>query len=318
MGGNESGNSLYAVNDTLYIGGYFVKIDTINALRIARYYNGNWYPLKGGVNGSPFAMLYNNGNLYVGGSFGWADNKPGTMGLARWDGNNWWPIGANSDCMSCCYTIEQYDNKVFFGGGNMLGLAWGVIAWDGTGWVDGCNLVSIDFLKKYNNNDLLAGANWAGLFLKYLGNTNWDSLPYNGIYGGAYRMEVDTNNNFLYVAGGFNWVNRSYPIESHNCAMYDGYEWHSMGTISENIISLKMYNGYLYAGFTSDTLSDGSISNWIGRWDGNQWQPLGTGLNQGANAMEEFHDTLFVTGSFTIAGGDSAYGLTRWYMPDTN
>ena len=316
MGGWEYGSCLLTVNDTLYLSGRFLKIGSTNALRIARYYNGNWYPLKGGVDGDANSFLFNNGNLYVSGSFGWADNKPGTMGIARWDGNNWWPVGTNSDCGSCYGTIEYYDNKIFFSGSNMLGLAWGVIAWDGTNWVNRCNLAPVDLLKKYSA-DLLAGSGFYGLFLKYLGDTSWSSQPYGGIYGGMYKAEIDTVNNLLYVSSDFDWVNINNPIQSHYIAMYDGFGWHSMGTTSGFIYCMKMYNGYLYAG-TDSLLNNGSVINYIGRWDGNQWNPLGSGVNNGVNAMEEFHDTLFVTGGFNTAGGDSAYGLARWYMPDTN
>jgi len=312
------GVCLLAVHDTLYLGGHFLKVDTKNTSMIARYYNGQWDSLKGGLqSANPYALSYNynDGNLYAEGGFLNADGKPGTNGLARWDGNNWWPIRVSSNCASC-YTMEQYDNKVFFGGGNMLGLAWGVIAWDGTNWVNRCNLPVIGYLKKYNSN-LLAGYTPGG-FIKYEGDTSWSSDPYGGIYGDMYRAEWDTINNLFYVSGDFNYVNLNNPIESHYIAIWDGFEWHSMGNTSEFMDCLKLYNGYLYAGLSTDTLNNGTVINYIGRWDGLNWQPLGIGLNSGAEALEEFHDTLFVTGLFTTAGGDSAYGLARWYMPDTN
>ncbi len=316
----QIGQSLYAVSDTLYVGGSFARISNVNAFNIVRYYNGNWYPLKGGVYGDPLDFLYKNGNLYVAGGFSWADNKPGTSGLARWDGNNWYPIGSNSDCFNCGKSLEYYNGKLF-AGGNMSAVgstvAYGIAAFDGTNWINVGELPPIDYLKSYNS-DLLAGENMGYGFLKYEGDTSWSTDPYGGIYGSMSRTEKDTINNLIYVSGNFYFVNKNNPIESHYIAKWDGFDWHSMGTNSGYIYCMKMYNGYLYAGFTSDTLSNGSPSNWICRWDGNQWQPLGTGLNQGANAMEEFHDTLFVTGNFTTAGGDSAYGLARWYMPDTN
>ncbi|MBI5219115.1 MAG: PKD domain-containing protein [Bacteroidia bacterium] len=240
------------------------------------------------------------------------------MGIARWDGNNWWPVGTNSDCGSCDGTIEKYDNKIFFSGNNMLGLAWGVIAWDGTNWVNRCSLPPINLLKGYSN-DLLAGNSFWGNFLKFEGDTNWSLQPYGGIYGGIDKAERDTVNNLLYVSGDFDWVNINKPIRSHNIAMYDGFGWHSMDTLIGCILTIKVYNGSLYAGTCLDTMTNGTTIGYIARWDDNQWHPLGSGVNNGGvSALEEFHDTLFVTGGFTTAGGDSAYGLARWYMPDTN
>ncbi len=312
------GTSLYSVNDSLFFGGHFLKVSNVNALSIARYYNGNWYPLKGGVYGNPNSFLFDNGNLYVSGNFSWADNKPGTAGLARWDGNNWWPIGVNSNCYSCYGTIEKYGNKIYFSGNNMLGLAWGVIAWDGINWVDKCNLPPIAILKRYKTDLLGSGPD---NFIKYEGDTSWSWNPYGGC---SYydHIENDTINGFLYVAGDFAYICTTPPLTSYGIAMWDGFEWHSFGTNVLNAVgAMKVYNGFLYAAHSTDTLRDGLQVNYVARWDWDslRWYPLGSGFSGGGpSAFEEFHDTLFVTGNFNIAGGDSAYGLARWYMPDTN
>ncbi len=318
-------HSFLTVNDTLFIGGQFSKIGNVNSFMIARYYNGQLDSLRGGVYGAPTSFLYFNHNLYVAGQFQWAYavggdypyggvHVSGTMGLARWDGNNWWPIGTNSDCANC-EVLELYQNKVFVGGNNLMGLAFGAIAWDGANWTNAAFLQPIDMLKRYSN-DLLSGSSIGTGFMKFEGGTTWSPQPYGGISGSMFRAENDTINNLIYISGGFNFVSNN-TIESHNIAIWDGFEWHTMGTNAEGIESLKLYNGYLYASFISDTLNDGTLINYIGRWDGNQWHNLGAGMDLGVMAMEEFHDTLFVGGNFTTAGGDSAYGLARWYMPDT-
>ena len=199
----------------------------------------------------------------------------------------------------------------------MLGLAWGVIAWDGTNWVNRCNLPPIGILHK-NNNDLL-GSGPPDNFIKYEGDTTWSWYPYNSYYSAyAYRMTSDTINDMFYISGDFYLIGNP-PVVANGIAVWDGFEWHPMGMdIPFGTGAVKVYNGFLYVSIGGDTLIDGTHINYIGRWDGQHWQPLGTGLNEAPNDFEEFHDTLFVTGGFTIAGGDSAYGLARWYMPDTN
>ena len=316
----QVGYSLYTVNDTLYIGGAFARISDVNALNIVRYYNGNWYPLKGGVNGGPNSFLFNNGQLYVAGWFQWADNKPGTGGLARWDGNNWWPIGANSDCGSCGETLELYNGKLFAGGTmSAVGstVAFGIAAFDGTNWINVGNLPPIAFLHKHDD-DLLGGGP-PDNFIKYEGDTTWSWYPYNSYYSAyAYRMTSDTINDMFYISGDFYLIGNP-PVVANGIAVWDGFEWHPMGMdIPFGTGAVKVYNGFLYVSIGGDTLIDGTHINYIGRWDGQHWQPLGTGLNEAPNDFEEFHDTLFVTGGFTIAGGDSAYGLARWYMPAPN
>jgi hypothetical protein len=204
-------------------------------------------------------------------------------------------------------------------------MAWGMISFDGTTWGDKCNTSGFGTLNTYNH-DLLAGDGSWGLFFRYLGNAQFDSVPYGGIYGGPYCMLTDTINDFLYLAGYFWWVNRPHPTESHWIAMYDGFEWHSMGTNNfYPILDMKIYHGYLYAGGASYVLEDSitrinNIARWD--WDNSRWIPLDSGVTGGSGgigSMEIFHDTLFVTGTFAIAGGDSAIGLARWYAPpDTN
>ncbi|NSW44890.1 MAG: PKD domain-containing protein [Bacteroidales bacterium] len=339
-----TGNKLYVAKDTLYISGNFGTIGNIRAYCIARYSNGRWDSLRGGIYGVVNAMQYVNGYLYVGGFFQYAIQQgaylptpyyppnmidfmniirvPHTTGTAKWDGNQWYSIDTTVDCAySCIYDLLYFNNKFYFAGSNLFGMAWGMISFDGTTWGDKCITSGFTTLHTYHQ-DLLAGdASW-GLFFRYLGNTQFDSVPYGGIYGGPYCMLTDTINDFLYLAGYFWWVYRPKPIESHWIAMYDGYEWHSMGTNNFHpILDMKIYRGYLYAGGGSYVLEDSitrinNIARWD--WDNFHWFPLDSGVTGGmggVGSMEIFHDTLFVTGGFTIAGGDSAIGLARWYAP---
>ena len=101
-----NGTSILAVEDTLFIGGSFDGINTINCQNIIKYYNGSWHALNYGIyGGSPYSLLYKYGNLFVGGTFSSAMNDSGisvtgTSGLCRWESesNLWKPIGINSNC----------------------------------------------------------------------------------------------------------------------------------------------------------------------------------------------------------------------------
>ena len=321
------GRCMLAVGDTLYISGAFEKISNTKVREFARYYNGNWYPLNGGA---PFTnkMTYMNGNLYVAGVP--ASNSidspyvdvPGTWGICRWDGHNWYPVGTNSTTGGSP-TIEWHNGKLFAAGNfNVVG---GVLVnqnpayFDGVNWHKaGHNLPIFDVLKS-NNSDLLSSG-YPNLFYKYEGDSTWSQKPYDGC-SFYWKMEKDTINDFLYVGGSFAYICTNPPLISYGIAMWDQFQWHSFGTdITSGIGAMKVYNGYLYATISADTLADGTQVNYIARWDWDtqQWYPLGSGLNSYASDYAVFHDTLFVTGTFTLAGGDSAIGLARWYMPDTN
>lgn len=51
----------------------------------------------------------------------------------------------------------------------------------------------------------------------------------------------------------------------------------------------------------------------IAKWDGDSWEALGSGLNGSVYAMAVAHNgDLYVTGSFTTAGGGAANRIARW------
>lgn len=69
------------------------------------------------------------------------------------------------------------------------------------------------------------------------------------------------------------------------------------------------HNNSTSAGFTT---AGGIATQWIGRWNGNSWSALGTGLNGPVFDMVAFGDELVVSGSFTVAGGVPVDGFARW------
>lgn len=331
---NSYGSCLISTPDTLYIGGSFLRISNSNTRWAAKYCNGNWYPLGGGVDGIK-AMVYSNGNLFVS-SMGSASNSIdspyidewGTEGLSRWESSSglWKPIGNNSTTGGGAYAIEYYDNKIFAAGNfNAVGNTWvyqNPAYFNGWNWFKAGYNVGILSILKRNNNDLL-GSGPLGDFYKYEGDSTWSHNPYGGCSSYYWKMEKDTINDFLYVGGDFNYVCTNPPLISYYIAMWDQFQWHSFGTnITSSVGTMQVYNGLLYAAIGADTLADGTQVNHVARWDWDTqtWYPLGSGFgpNSGPHDMEVFKDTLYMTGKFTIAGGDTAIGIARWYMPDTN
>jgi hypothetical protein len=56
----------------------------------------------------------------------------------------------------------------------------------------------------------------------------------------------------------------------------------------------------------------GDIANRIASWDGTNWQPLGTGMNNYVFALTIYNGELIAGGGFTTAGGVSASAIARW------
>ncbi len=60
------------------------------------------------------------------------------------------------------------------------------------------------------------------------------------------------------------------------------------------------------------TTAGGVKCNNIARWDGSQWQPLGTGMNSTVRALTVYNGELIAGGSFTTAGGVACNCIARW------
>lgn len=320
--------TLYAVKDTLFISGWFNSIGSIHARGIARYHNGKFDSLRGGINGEAYAMIYARGSLYVGGYFSYAINLsnpvpweqeivPYSGGLARWDGNRWHWVDTLNKCNSICINDMVYHNNHFYFAGYTPGSFiyhnTSVVRWDGPG-----QFVYIGKIPQVTDNleiyrDKLYAICFWGL-LKYEGDTTWNKNPFNNYFPTGTNLYVDTINDFFYIAG-TKFVGNP-PIPSYGIAMWDGFRWHSMGNALMAANSMKVYRGHLYIA-TDTILWDGTRVNYICYWDWDtkRYYPLGSGLNNWPLTFEVFHDTLWVGGRFSIAGGDSARGLARWYAP---
>ncbi len=81
---------------------------------------------------------------------------------------------------------------------------------------------------------------------------------------------------------------------------------------------LVEYNGDLYVGGQFTAIkgpTGGWVTSWsIARWDGTQWNPLGSGLvgSPWVNDLMVFQNKLIVGGTFDIAGGIDAWNIAAW------
>ncbi|MFH2036539.1 MAG: hypothetical protein ABIJ45_09065, partial [Candidatus Zixiibacteriota bacterium] len=305
--------TFYEKDSKLYTTGVFEYIDTVKFDHIGIFDGISWQPIPGGgtLGAANTMQIYNN-ELYVGGGFIKAGGVSNTAYLASWDGLNWHPV--SSGVSNEVYAFEIYDNKLFVGGA--FGMAGGlfcerIAAWDGTNWMNVGSLNTVKDLKVYNG-ELYAVGGWTSV-KKHTGGTGWVDV---GGHSNWYleNMLVDTINNFLFVCGQNCIIDDT--ILCDGVAYYDGFNWHGLlgGTVAVygGFLRMAIYQGDLYASSSEDTV-DGYIARWD--WDNNRWDSLGSGLNMKAAALTVYNDELYVGGLFSMAGGDTAYGLARWYMP---
>jgi hypothetical protein len=81
----------------------------------------------------------------------------------------------------------------------------------------------------------------------------------------------------------------------------------------------------LYAG-GSFTIAGGVAANYIAKWNGSSWMPLGSGVSGsscgeggGVSALMVYDDgggpALYAGGGFTFAGGVAASRIAKWGCP---
>jgi hypothetical protein len=131
----ESVNALVIDTDgNLFAGGQFSLAGGIDASNIAKWNGVSWSSLgsgigkeSGGVNYINALSLDENGNLYAGGIFGFADSLAGNS-VARWDGNKWDTLGdvvKNYDSLDYTqtggiYALQCNGKGMLYTGGDFL------------------------------------------------------------------------------------------------------------------------------------------------------------------------------------------------------
>ena len=132
-------------------------------------------------------------------------------------------------------------------------------------------------------------------------------------------MVFDENDN-LYVGGTFQNIGE---LEAAHVAMYDGEQWHSLGsgldrtgTQPPQVRSLRIHNGSLYVGGIFNQAGDSNANN-IARWNGSQWSALpGLAMVSGAhvNDMIVLDDVLWMA----TQNADFNNGLIRYDLVANN
>ncbi|HWX22280.1 MAG TPA: hypothetical protein VN578_20460 [Candidatus Binatia bacterium] len=330
-------------SDGLYMGGFFAAAGTTVASRIARWDGTNWNALGDGVSGSfagftpaVRAIKARSDGVYVGGDFAIAGGQT-VDDVAVWDGANWSPLGYGVD--ASVFAIDASDTEVYVGGAftNAYYAPGGyytvnhIASWDAVnGW--------LPLNSGVNGNGTVSAICVAGNGLVYAAGsfTNMDGVTANRIaaWDGSFWYSLGTgtgnglNNSVsallfdgsvLYVGGTFTTAGGA---TARGIAQWDGATWSTLGqgmfaNGTASVRALAKIGGYLYAGGTITNAGGSVITRAIARWDGAQWQALGSGAGNDessprVSALAAWGNDLFVGGIFETAGlSDSGY-IARW------
>lgn len=270
----------------LVVGGRFTMAGGVPATCVALWDGVAWQALGNGMAGGydteVLALTVYNGELIAAGYFTSADGQPCNY-IARWDGNTWQPLGSGvgDDWAPSVWALAVYNGDLIVGG--LFTTAGGVP----------CNNI----------------ARWDG--------STWHALDAQGMNSVVYSLLVRGDR---LIAGG--WFTEAGGVPCDGIAQWNGSAWQALGggvaggspTGVNALVALS--DGELIAG-GSFTSAGGVPCNRVARWDGNTWQPLGSGIG-GGFPREVYslavlpNGELVAGGIFTMAGGVTCNNIARW------
>jgi hypothetical protein len=253
-----------------------------------------------GLDGPVFTLLAVGTNLYVGGEFATA-GRPGTSGVARWDGTHWNSVGGGIN--GTVFTLATDGTNLYAGG-----------SFDSAGSASATNIA------KWN------GSSWSSLGALFLPNSLnperatvhallWDQ----GLWAGGMFTQAGT-------------------VAATNVARWDGQTWQGLGdglgvfgpfNDAFQVFALTKHHNELYAGGLFHRSGEIGVTN-LARWTGTSWVQVGGGVSGGSFGVYWFDETggyilsgavytlnsnasgLLVGGDFTEAGGTIATNIARW------
>ena len=252
--GSGTNSTVYALavhDNELYVGGAFTQVDGHMGHQPHRPLERlDLGALGTGFDSTVRALESYNGNLYAGGYFTTADGSAASH-IARWNGSSWAAVQQGTD--GTVHALHVHDGDLFVGGD-----------FDVAGSLTGAN------------NIARSGTAPTGIRLPAVSttpSTRWSPIPATSTSGGAFR----------YADG----------IYTLKIAMWDGSAWNDVpGGINQSLSvveSLVVQGSYLYMGGSFTTISTVTM-NYISRFDGSDWNALGTGTDGTVYALAAYDD----------------------------
>ncbi|MDO7875781.1 T9SS type A sorting domain-containing protein [Hymenobacter sp. ASUV-10] len=274
-------------NGNVYIAGAFLNVGgNTSVQRVARWDGSAWRAMGAPMNGytDHLAMLPN-GDVVVAGNFTNLGGNPTADYLARWNGTNWQGFGNNFTLSSAFETINTLfvdPSGNLLVGGSLLNVGGNAAA---------------DYLARWN------GTSWQAVGPSLGDGVNAIVVAPNGDYVvGGYFETAGSNAHAAYLArlAGGAWVGFEDPTR--------------MGLLGGAAAVVAAPGGGFFVSGAFIDAGGNPNADYVARWDGTTWQPLGPGLNGTPAALLILpNGDLLAGGGFTNAGGNpNADYLARW------
>lgn len=320
LGSGVSGEvfTLAVSGGDVYVGGGFNTAGGVAANCIAKWNGSTWSALDGGVNNYVAALAVSGSNVYAGGEFTMAGGSPANY-IAQWNGGAWSAVasGMNGNVLA----LATSGSDVYAGGS--FSAASGarvnyVAKWTGGAWAAlgsqmnfGVRALTLSASDLYAGGGFtIAGGSAANRIAK------WDGSAWSALGAGMDKdvYALATLGSDLYAGGSF--ITAGGSVVNY-IAKWDGSSWSALGSgmntnsSGYSVSALAVMSGDLYAGGYF-TMAGGGPANYIAKWDGSSWTPLGAGMNNYVYALAVSGSDLYAGGAFTTAGGIGANYIAKW------
>ena len=320
--------------------------------------NESWNRVGTGLDSTVFALhVFDDGTgfgeaLYAGGYFKAIGNLA-TKGVARWNGLEWSTVGDglarlndNQD-VSAFAVFDDGSGPALYAGGTFdfsgqVPLS-NIAKWDGTSWSDVGGGVNAPVLAMIVHDDGTGPALYVGGVFTDAGGmpvnyiAKWDGSSWSALGQGVHSpgpsavhalgQYDDGTGMKLYVGGSFISAG---SVNARHVAMWDGQNWHSLGTgvfIAASILTVNAFevfddgnnpNGPSLFAAGNFTTAGGVYSPCVARWDGTEWHAVGAGVGYRVQKLLAFDDgigngpSLFIAGNLTESGTNPIRRIARW------
>jgi len=268
------------------------------------------------------AIIEYNDMLVVGGRFNDDSSHYNSCKAMAFDGIEWFAIDTTGSDNGKINDLAIYNNKLYAGGwfdsvGNIESN--NLAAWDGADWyaIDGLT-ESVDLLTVYKNRLIVAGNNMTqagGVPVNRI--AAWNEMEWIGLGDGinGYIKALAIYDDKLHIA--VTEIDSVYD-EFYYIAVWDGSNWSQLTNyypFPGEIRSLGVYNNMLFVG--ADNPGDDYFNPLcLAAWNAtdSSWYYMGSGITQanGVDALIGYENTLYVGGSFNLAGGKVSANIARW------
>ena len=313
-----------------YASGGFVCAGGQVVNHIAHWDGTTWSGLAGGLTADRSGVssralgLDRNDNLYVGGTFSRAGNIP-VRNIAKWTGTEWEALGEGRGTESFGVRDLALDSQDRLYAGGYFYLAGTdppqfstVSRWNGSTWEEiGLGFdYFVETLAFDSQDRLVVGGPFVSAGSVYSPRiARWDGQVWEGL---CTTNHIDSPNvllvhdDIIYSGGSNIW-----KIQNGDCQILGGGIDILPGDKPVVLALALDQKGRLVIGGQFSNTVQVQVNN-IARWNGLNWEALGSGFGDGAvlSILADGSDRLIVGGVFNQAGGKVSRNLAIWQEPN--